>query len=274
MDTFVKTDGRTRDQAGGLVRRPPPSTATECSRYDRAGVNRDRPVIEFCGQFTAIDGDRFVIGRHGDLSLDADNRFLHRQFLAVYQEQDLWFLVNIGGGTSATVADGHQRSVTTLGPGAALPLTEALYRIRCTAGPTRYELEIHMPSRVGPDGVVGSDPDGDKTEGRLTLTPDQKLLILSLAEPALRGHHQPILAMPTSNQAASMLGWTISKFNRKLDNVCQKFTRLGVRGLHGEIGNLAFQRRVRLVEHAVSSRTVTPADLTLLDAAVSAIRDG
>jgi hypothetical protein len=59
----------------------------------------------------------------------------------------------------------------------------------------------------------------------------------------------------------------MTKFNRKLDNVCQKLKKAGVRGLHGGPDRLASDRRSRLVEYAVSVRLVTASDLRLLDAA-------
>src|SRR5690625_7793959 len=72
-------------------------------------------------------------------------------------------------------------------------------------------------------------------------------------------------SVPTSAQASKRLGWQLTKFNRKLDNVCDKLDRLGVRGLRGGPGKLASNRRARLVEHAVFSRLVTSEDLPLLD---------
>ncbi|MBE3075508.1 MAG: hypothetical protein IMZ75_11300, partial [Actinobacteria bacterium] len=57
----------------------------------------------------------------------------------------------------------------------------------------------------------------------------------------------------------------VTRFNRKLDNVCQKLADAGNRGLHGGIGNLASNRKSRLVEHALSTRLVTARDLVLLD---------
>ena len=62
------------------------------------------------------------------------------------------------------------------------------------------------------------------------------------------------------------LGWKVTKFNRKLDNVCQKLADAGTRGLHGGPGKLASNRKARLVEHALSTRLVTEGDLALLDA--------
>ena len=39
--------------------------------------------------------------------------------------------------------------------------------------------------------------------------------------------------LPTSAQAAERIGWTLTRFNRKLDNVCDKLDRIGVPGMRG-----------------------------------------
>jgi hypothetical protein len=71
--------------------------------------------------------------------------------------------------------------------------------------------------------------------------------------------------MPTSAQAAERLGWPLTTFNRKLDNVCDKLDKLGVAGLRGGAGKLATSRRTRLVEYAVATHLVGQEDLPLLD---------
>ena len=58
----------------------------------------------------------------------------------------------------------------------------------------------------------------------------------------------------------------MTRFNRKLDNVCDRLARIGVGGLRGGQGRLASNRRARLVEFAVATRLVTRNDLYLLDA--------
>ena len=63
-------------------------------------------------------------------------------------------------------------------------------------------------------------------------------------------------AIPSSTDAAKRLGWTNTKFNRKLDNVCEKFERMGVRGLHGDADRLAANRRARLLEYALAARVM------------------
>ena len=102
--------------------------------------------------------------------------------------------------------------------------------------------------------------------GATDFTESQLLAILALAEPLVRNPGSGAERLPTSVDASRRLGWTITRFNRKLDNVCDKNDRRGVRGLRGGPGQLASNRRARLVEHAVTARVVTAADLDLLDA--------
>ena len=81
----------------------------------------------------------------------------------------------------------------------------------------------------------------------------------------LRGGMVGASQLPSSAAAAARLGWPLTTFNRKLDNVCEKLDRIGVKGLRGGPGALATNRRARLVEYAVASRLVTADDLPLLD---------
>ena len=73
--------------------------------------------------------------------------------------------------------------------------------------------------------------------------------------------------LPTNRQIAARLGWTITKYNRKLDWLCQKYASAGVSGLRGSSDLLARDRRVRLVEHALDTGVVTAADLSRLPGA-------
>ncbi|NLE18008.1 MAG: hypothetical protein GX632_05645, partial [Propioniciclava sp.] len=107
-------------------------------------------------------------------------------------------------------------------------------------------------------------PDGSATIGRITLTPEQKLLVVALCEDVLRRGDRGAGSVPQSAAAAARLGWPVTKFNRKLDAVCAKLADQGVRGLHGGPAKLATSRKARLVEYAMASRIVTSDDLELL----------
>lgn len=221
--------------------------------------------LEFCGEWHELPTDRgFVVGRDGDLSVD-DNPYLHRRFLEIAHRDNLWWLANLGSQISAMVSDPEGRFQAWLAPGVHLPVVFESLQVRFTAGPTTYDFRLLLnepPFEVMASMVWEA---GSTTLGKLVLTEDQHLLIVALAEPILRNNGAGRARIPSSSEAAGRLGWTLTKFNRKLDNVCQKFKRAGVRGLHGEPGNLASDRRARLVEYALAVRLVTAADVSILD---------
>jgi len=221
--------------------------------------------IGFCGEWYLADPVReFVIGREGDLHID-DNPYLHRRFLILVWQQEMWWLINVGTQMSATVSDAAGGFQAWLAPGARLPLVFGTTTVLFTAGPTTYEIDIVCQDPAFVPAEPGSGGLGETTIGPVTLTPSQKQLIVALAEPLLRREGTSISAIPSSKDAAARLGWELTRFNRKLDNVCDKLDRRGVRGLRGGPGQLAVNRRARLVEHAVAARMVTAADLALLD---------
>lgn len=227
-------------------------------------------TVEFCGElFPVTPGTPFVIGREGQLEID-DNPYLHRRFLQVSDNGSLWWLGNIGGALTATVADEQGSMQAWLAPGAQLPIVFDKTVVWFTAGPTTYELSILVQE---PPFMQVSDPapeSGDETIGPMTFTPDQHLLILALCESMLRDGARGAGSIPSSADAARRLGWKLTKFNRKLDNVCEKLTRSGIRGLHGGPEKLAVNRRARLVEYALAARLVEKSDLDLLDGLTSA----
>ena len=225
--------------------------------------------VEFCGEITAVDdGATITIGREADLVVD-DNPFLHRVFLTIAQHQGMWIVSNVGSQLSATVSDAEGQMEAFLSPGGALPLIFEEARIAFTAGPTSYELVVKNPEPSF-RSTIGSwskfaERSGSTTIGPTKMTVDQLLMILSLAEPRLRGDGRAATTLPTSIDAAARLGWTQTRFNRKLDNVCQKLTKAGVRGLYGVSGVQASGRRARLVEYAVATRLVCVDHLELLE---------
>lgn len=226
-------------------------------------------LVEYCGEwFQVVPEQVFTIGRDADLSID-DNPFLHRRLLEISEYEGIWLLRNVGARLAVTVTDGAGRLQSWLAPGARLPLVFGRTVVVFTAGPTTYELEVHVAEPVfaetHPAGVSGTTTVGD-----VSLTESQRLLVLALAEPMLVREGSGMGEIPTSARAAARLGWTITRFNRKLDNVCDKLDRLGVQGLRGGVRSYATNRRIRLVEYAIAARMVTRSDLPLLDVAESA----
>lgn len=221
--------------------------------------------IEYCGEWHPVSKDRpFAIGRDADLVVDDDNPFLHRRLLQVGWSEGFWLLANIGARLPVTVTDGDGRMQSWLAPGARLPLVFGRTTVVFTAGPTTYELALHTAEPVFTE-VHPASPEGTTTIGALVLTESQRLLILSLAEPLLLREGSGRGEIPTNAKAAQRLGWVLTRFNRKLDNVCDKLDRIGVKGMRGGPGSHATNRRARLVEYAVAARLVTRSDLTLLE---------
>lgn len=227
--------------------------------------------IDFAGEwFTVEPGSQFVIGRDGDLALD-DNPYLHRHFLTVYDTQGFWWIRNDGTRLPATLTEGDGLMRAWLAPGARHPIIFALTLVTFTAGPTSYEVHLHATELgMAPVPIKAAQGDGSTTIGGTRFTPSQRLLVLSLAEPMLRRAGSGTAQIPSSAAAARRLGWSQTRFNRKLDNVCDKLDQVGVRGLRGSAGRLASNRRGQLVEYAVSSLLVTADDLPLLDAEAAA----
>lgn len=224
-----------------------------------------KATVDYCGEIHEVAPDQPVcIGREGDLVID-DNPYLHRRFLEFAYVDGLLWLSNVGSALAATVADEHGLVQTWLSPGARVPLVFAQNVVWFTAGPTTYEIDVAQESAPFVTAVEEQPGDGSTTMGRVSFTTDQKLLILALAEDILRRGNRGAGAIPHSTTAAERLGWTTTKFNRKLDNVCDKLNKMGVRGLVGSTGRTASNRRVRLVEYALAARLVTAEDIVWLD---------
>lgn len=221
--------------------------------------------VDFCGELFEVDASTpLTIGREGRLAID-DNPYLHRLFLEIVVHNSIVWLNNVGTRLSATVADRDGLMNAWLAPGARAPIVFPRAVVWFTAGPTTYEFDVTQDEPAFAPSQVETSPVGSTTIGRMAFTTDQKLLMLALAEDVLRRGNRGVGTIPSTAQAAERLAWTVTKFTRKLDNVCQKLTKIGVRGLYGEADKIAVSRRARLVEYAVAARLITSDDLDLLE---------
>ncbi len=221
--------------------------------------------IEYCGQWhTTQPSVAFSIGRESDLTLD-DNPYLHRTFLRISEEFGMWWLSNVGTLLSATVSDTTGTVQAWLAPGAKLPIVFQTMHVMFTAGSTTYDFTIHAEEDYYNTSVSAPRAVGTTTILPVTMTSSQRLLVVALAEGVLSQAVPGRGAIPSSADAAARLGWSMTTFNRKLDNVCEKLDKLGVAGLRGGRGQLATNRRGRLVEYAIATRLVSVDDLVLLE---------
>jgi hypothetical protein len=228
--------------------------------------------VDFIGEVTSVaPGAELTFGRQADLHID-DNRHLHRVLGRFWSRGDAWWLTNEGRAITIQIADADSRSAVQLAPGSEIALSFPNSILRFRAGVTDYEVVVRVPDRGAADADDDEDDplDADDDEGGETialgdimLTDEQRLLLLALAEGTLRDPHSSD-ELPTNRAVARRLGWSITKFNRKLDNLCNRFTKLGVGGLRGSIDQLATDRRRRLVDHAIESGLIARSQLDRL----------
>jgi len=222
-------------------------------------------TVEYCGELYSVDpGSEFGIGREADLSID-DNPYLHRRFLTVGHDFGMWWLNNVGTLLTATVTDATGTMQAWLAPGAKLPIVFQTMHVMFSAGATTYDFTISSDEDYFNTAVQVDSSGGSTTVLPVTLTTSQRQLIVALAEGVLTQTVPGRGTIPSSAEAAERLGWSMTTFNRKLDNVCDKLDKLGVAGLRGGRGKLATNRRARLVEYAVTTRLVGVEDLPLLE---------
>jgi hypothetical protein len=177
----------------------------------------------------------------------------------------MWWIANVGTLLTATVTDGTGGVQAWLAPGARLPIVFETMHVMFSAGPTTYDFTIHNTRDLFSTSRILQETGGSTTILPVTLTTSQRQLIVALAEGVLSQQIPGRAEVPTSADAAARLGWSLTTFNRKLDNVCDKLDKLGVAGLRGGAGKLATSRRTRLVEYAVATHLVGREDLALLE---------
>ncbi len=221
-------------------------------------------VVEFLGEeYPVSTTGNLSFGRSADLVID-ENARLHRRLGLIDFADGMWWLHNVGSALTIEVVDRNSPSRLTLAPGATMALVFEEAALRFQAGATSYELSVDVPLSP-PEASVTDDGQGTPTvtAAELSFTPAQLQCIVALAERRLLD--PSAVDLPTNRQAAARLGWKLTKFNRKLDNVCTKMGNAGVSGLRGDVGALATKRRERLVEFALSASVVGADDLALLD---------
>lgn len=227
-----------------------------------------RLYLDFCGEDHTLDpGNSLTFGRSGDLAVD-ENPYLHRVVGRLRDVGGVWWLHNLGRRGSVVLQDANGPSRTVLAPGASCGIGHGEFSITFTAGPTNYELLGSLESHewaadlLGPDGLAGTST---LDWGRVDLNDDQRLLLLAMCEQRLRSPRSVDAPLITNREGAARLGWSLPKFNRKLDHLCEKLHRAGLAGMSGAAGDTAARRRQHLVDNALDIPLVEVGDLALLD---------
>lgn len=222
--------------------------------------------IEFAGDRWEFDRDDTVtFGREADIVIDT-NPHLHRRLGRLRWHDGVWWLTNLGSSIVLDVCDAASPSRMTIAPGTSAPVPFRSNEVRFKAGAGVYELLVTTRQEHeldDPSGLLGGSTTIDGS--RVALNHEQRLLLVALAERRLRDRTLPPSEITPNRVVADRLGWALTKFNRKLDNLCSRFDRLGVAGLKGDVAGLASNRRERLVDHAITAGLIRVEDLALLE---------
>lgn len=210
--------------------------------------------------------ETLAFGRSAALVID-DNPYMHRVVGRFRHLDGVWWLENRSRRQVIEVRDVTGPGLVSIAPGSTGAITLGDFTVTFSAGPTTYQLTGSLESFEWDLDLLGESLDGATATldwGRVELNDDQRRLLLVLAEQYLLHPGQADAPLISNRAAARRLGWSITKFNRKLDHLCEKLQRAGVPGLHGDVGGNAMDRRRRLVNHALSVPLVTAADLAEL----------
>ncbi len=227
----------------------------------------ERDLTEFAGVAPeAIDCTGIA-----DIEVDT-NRYLHRRVGAFRWRRGAWWLHNLGSAIVLDVADLDRGSRVSVAPGSGIPLSFARSIVRFQAGSSTYELLVSQSAVTAPGEWSSTDDDDDDDDPTVTsssvpLNREQRLLLAGLAQRRLRDPGAPLSSLATNREVAEHLGWTKTKFDRKLDNLCVKFATRGVPGLVGGQGSTAALRRERLIDHVLVVGLIGPDDLGDYEAA-------
>ncbi|MBA2497902.1 MAG: hypothetical protein H0V33_12560 [Acidimicrobiia bacterium] len=226
-------------------------------------------TVDFVGDVrTLAPGGSLSFGRAADLVVDDANRYLHRVVGRLVWHDGVWWLENLGDHIELELvaADGTLVRLAPRPEGGdpnVAAVTAERSRLGFTAGGLPYGLDLTLDAGTRPGGVEPEPRAGESTSryGHVALTDDERRLLTALATPVLRDPTVGPEGLVSNRELAMNLGWALTKFNRKLDYLCTRLTKAGVRGLVGARGEEATNRRWRLVEHAVAARLITVADL-------------
>lgn len=225
-----------------------------------------RLYVDFCGEeFEFLPGDSLSFGREADLVID-ENPYMHRVVGRFDCSDDHWWIHNCGTAIAINVFDHNSSTTAFVAPGATAALTMAEFAVAFVAGRTRYEIDAALEDMEDPAESVHRPEVGQRTLewGLVELNTEQRLLLVDLAEHRLVHPSDRDSELPAKAACARRLGWSLSKYNRKLDHLCAKLDRAGVPGMYGEAGFQAVDRRRRLVDHAVDFGLIGSDDLDVL----------
>lgn len=228
-------------------------------------------TVEHCGiPISLHDGLSLTFGRAPTndsgptLVLDESDLSLHRLCGRLWNDRGSWWVSNLGRRLEIEVVQLGTGSLQRLPPGRRCAVASTPTTVRVEAQRTVYAFSVSGDA----DEVTATRRPGTGVETvsvvHPRLTSLQRTYLVALCEPRLE--ISPVAPLPTNRQIARRLGITRERtVEQALDRLCEKFAACGIRGLKGEVGVPAAERKERLVRHVISARLIGPDDVALLD---------
>jgi hypothetical protein len=226
--------------------------------------------LHFAGTSVSLaPGESLTFGKQGDLVIDSEDEYLHRELGEIEYVGNAWWLTNLGDRIVISIEDANGPSFKQLAPGMRDSLTYGEFFIRFRTRLARYELEgslteAHQPDRAGATAADEGDEPLTSDWGEVTLSVDERRLVVALAEHRLEAGRNAGVALPSNEAIQQRLGIRATTYNRRLDHLCARLAAAGVDGLVGSDGRPARDRRHELVEHVLRYGMITRQDLELL----------
>ena len=205
---------------------------TDAHPSDQLRRNADTPedlTVRFLDEDILLrPSEQLELGRKGDLTIDPDNRYLHRKLATILAQAGHWIIHNEGDRTVLNL-DSEVMARATVPPKTSAVVPPGRSFLRFRAGRANYEIELITSSHL----VIAPSASGTRTlsesiELGVNLTYRRRQVLAALAEPELRAEARP---RPTAAEIARRTESSTKSVERVIDKICLQLDPNGSKGL-------------------------------------------
>jgi hypothetical protein len=198
-------------------------------------------VMYETGTWRARPGQTVTFGRGGEctITLPAGDRGLSRSAGSLSFHDGAWWLRN-DSAASLLYLSGDRGFRVDLPPGMQIPVQQWHAKVRMQGVFDSYTLRLRLPDlddEPSQDDAPGRPGTGDhlvtSTRYRARLTDSDRLVLAARFEEYLNWRHAGAPALRSAKDTAERIGWQPHTVAKRCENIRDRYTRLGVPGLHG-----------------------------------------